>query len=308
MSSLTSSLTSSITEQLSASSKSQLETQLNFFNTVLRKSVENVQQVTTLNINTAKNVLERSTTSARELLEAKDPREVLSLAARPLPTVEGLLSYGRELYGIASRAQVDLLQSASDQFRATASKTLALTAANVGKATEDVAAASQAASQTASQATSQAVSQALNQAASQATTQAVDATRQVVTQTAEAANAAVHQASEATQQVSQHVAHASEQAVQSAAPVVEAVQHNAGQVAATATDNVEQATAAIAAAVADAAPVTPAAETAEAPEATPAPKTMRGRPAAKPVAEALSAIADKGAASLKSVPNSGKSQ
>src|SRR5450830_1109718 len=304
MSSLTSSLTSSITEQLSASSKSQLETQLNFFNTVLRKSVENVQQVTTLNINTAKNVLERSTTSARELLEAKDPREVLSLAARPLPTVEGLLSYGRELYGIASRAQVDLLQSASDQFRATASKTLALTAANVGKATEDVAAASQAASQTASQA----VSQALNQAASQATTQAVDATRQVVTQTAEAANAAVHQASEATQQVSQHVAHASEQAVQSAAPVVEAVQHNAGQVAATATDNVEQATAAIAAAVADAAPVTPAAETAEAPEATPAPKTMRGRPAAKPVAEALSAIADKGAASLKSVPNSGKSQ
>src|SRR5450830_1846723 len=209
MSSLTSSLTSSITEQLSASSKSQLETQLNFFNTVLRKSVENVQQVTTLNINTAKNVLERSTTSARELLEAKDPREVLSLAARPLPTVEGLLSYGRELYGIASRAQVDLLQSASDQFRATASKTLALTAANVGKATEDVAAASQAASQTASQATSQAVSQAVNQA------------------------------SEATQQVSQHVAHASEQAVQSAAPVVEAVQHNAGQVAATATDNVE---------------------------------------------------------------------
>ncbi len=296
MSSLTSSLTSSITEQLSASSKSQLETQLNFFNTVLRKSVENVQQVTTLNINTAKNVLERSTTSARELLEAKDPREVLSLAARPLPTVEGLLSYGRELYGIASRAQVDLLQSASDQFRATASKTLALTTANVGKATEDVAAASQT------------VSEAVAQAASQATTQAVEATRQVVTQTAEAANAAVHQAGEATQHVAQHVADASEQAVQSAAPVVEAARNNAGQVAATATDNVEQATAAIAAAVADAAPVTPAAETAEAPEAATAPKTMRGRPAAKPVAEALSAIADKGAASLKSVPNSGKSQ
>ena len=300
MSSLTSSLTSSITEQLSASSKSQLETQLNFFNTVLRKSVENVQQVTTLNINTAKNVLERSTTSARELLEAKDPREVLSLAARPLPTVEGLLSYGRELYGIASRAQVDLLQSASDQFRATASKTLALTTANVGKATEDVAAASQT------------VSEAVAQAASQATTQAVEATRQVVTQTAEAANAAVHQAGEATQHVAehvaQHVADSSEQVVQSAAPVVEAARNNAGQVAATATDNVEQATAAIAAAVADAAPVTPAAETAEAPEAATAPKTMRGRPAAKPVAEALSAVADKGAASLKSVPNSGKSQ
>lgn len=296
MSSLTSSLTSSITEQLSASSKSQLETQLNFFNTVLRKSVENVQQVTTLNINTAKNVLERSTTSARELLEAKDPREVLTLAARPLPTVEGLLSYGRELYGIASRAQVDLLQSASDQFRATASKTLALTTASVGKATEDVAAASQT------------VSEAVAQAASQATTQAVEATRQVVTQTAEAANAAVHQAGEATQHVAQHVADSSEQVVQSAASVVEAARNNAGQVAATATDNVEQATAAIAAAVADAAPVTPAAETAEAPEAATAPKTMRGRPAAKPVAEALSAIADKGAASLKSVPNSGKSQ
>ncbi len=321
MSSLTSSLTSSITEQLSASSRSQLETQLNFFNTVLRKSVENVQQVTTLNINTAKNVLERSTTSARELLEAKDPREVLTLAARPLPTVEGLLSYGRELYGIASRAQVDLLQSASDQFRATASKTLALTTANVGKVTEDVVAASQTALQTASRTGLQTILQS----GSQATTQAVDATRQVVAQTAEAANAAVHQAGDATQQaaqqLSQHIADASEQvvqqtakageqAVQAAAPVVEAARHNTEQVAATASDNVEQATAAIAAAVAvaDAAPVTPAAETAEAPEATPAPKTMRGRPAAKPVAEALSAIADKGAASLKSVPNSGKSQ
>ncbi len=312
MSSTTSSLTSSIAEQLSASGKSQIETQLNFFNTVLRKSVENVQQVTALNINAAKNVLERSTTSARELLEAKDPREVLTLAARPLPTVEGLLSYGRELYGIASRAQVDLLQSASDQFRATASKSLALTAASAGKVTEDMVVASQSASQTALQT----MSQAVLDSASHATTQAVDATRHVVAQTSEAANAAVHQAGEATQQVARHVADSSEQAVQhavqageqAAAPVVEAAWHGTGQIAATASDNVEQATAAIAAAVADAAPVTPAAETADAPEASPAPKTMRGRPAAKPVAEALSAIADKGAASLKSVPNSGKSQ
>lgn len=277
----------SITEQLSATSKSHIESQLNLMDAVLRKSVEGVQQVVALNLNTARNVLERSTNSARELLDARDPREVLTLATKPLPTVEGLLSYSRELFGIASRAQVDLLQSASAQFRVPSAQAPLRIAA---EATEQV-------------------EQIERQVVHQVVPQVRDVTHEVVDNVAAATEAiqqsatqAANGANEATTQAAQEAAAAArELARESARASAEAaapVQQAAENVVATASDNVEQATAAIAAAVAEAAPVTPAAITPD--DSIPAPKTARGKPSAKPVAQALAEIADK--APLKSAP------
>jgi phasin family protein len=283
-------LMTSITEQLSATSKSHIESQLNLMDAVLRKSVEGVQQVVALNLNAARNVLERSTTTARELLEARDPREVLTLATKPLPTVEGLLSYSRELFGIASRAQVDLLQSASAQFRTLPAKTSAATQAPLRLATE-----------TAEHVAQQSVPQSLPQVRD-VTHEVVDnvaaateAIQQSAAQAAQVANeATTHAAQEAAAAARESAREAARASAEAAAPVQQATEN----VVAAASDNVEQATAAIAAAVAEAAPVTPAAITPD--EGIPAPKTARGKPAAKPVAQALAEIADK--APPKSAP------
>ncbi|WUR12261.1 phasin family protein [[Empedobacter] haloabium] len=275
----------SITEQLSATGKSQLETQLNLMDTVLRKSVEGMQQVAALNLHTARNVFERSTTSARELLAAKDAREILTLATKPLPTVEGLLAYGRELFSIASRAQAELLQSASAQFGASG-KALVLGAPTPAVAETPAHVAAHA---------GEAANAAVHQVADN-----VEAATQAI---ARSAQEATHVATQATTQAAQEAAAAAREAARAAAeaapPVVQATEH----VVEAATDNVEQATEAIAAAVAEAAPVTPAAQV---DDGAGAPKTARGRPAAKPVAQALADIADKPATSLKSVP--GKAQ
>lgn len=283
----------SITEQLSATSKTQLETQLNLMDAVLRKSVEGVQQVAALNLHTARNVFERGTNSARELLAAKDARDILALATKPLPTVEGLLAYSRELFSIASRAQAELLQSASTQFRAPATAlVLGAPAPAVAEAPAQVAAhageaANAAVHQVADnvQAASEAIARSAQQATQEATQETIHAATQATTQAAQEAAAVAREAARA--------------AVEAAPPVVQATEH----VAEAAADNVAQATEAIAAAVAEAAPVTPAAQ---ADDGAGAPKTNRGRPAAKPVAQALADIADKPATTLKSVP--GKQQ
>ncbi|WEF33028.1 phasin family protein [Pseudoduganella chitinolytica] len=279
----------SITEQLSATSKSQLETQLNLMDAVLRKSVEGVQQVAALNLHTARNVFERGTNSARELLAAKDPREILALATRPLPTVEGLLAYSRELFSIASRAQAELLQSASTQFRAPATAlVLGAPAPAVAEAPAQVAAhAGEAANAAVHQVADnvQAASEAIARSAQEATQETIHAATQATTQAAQEAAAVAREAARG--------------AVEAAPPVVQATEH----VAEAAADNVAQATEAIVAAVAEAAPVTP---TAQADDGAGSPKTNRGRPAAKPVAQALADIADKPATTLKSVP--GKQQ
>ncbi|GGY74060.1 TIGR01841 family phasin [Pseudoduganella plicata] len=313
----------SITEQLSATSKSHIESQLNLMDAVLRKSVEGMQQVVALNLHTARSVLERSTTTARELLDARDPREVLTLATKPLPAVEGLLSYGRELYGIASRAQVELLQSASAQFRTLPGKPSAPAQAPLRLATEapaqaaaqvipqvrdvthevidNVAAASEAIEHSAAQAT-HAATEATTQAAQEAAAAAREAARESARESAHDLARASAEAAAPVQQATENVAAAAsdnvQQTTESVVAAADTVQQAAKSVVGTASDNVEQATAAIAAAVAEAAPVTPAAETPD--DSIPALKTSRGKPAAKPVVQALAELADK--APAKSAP------
>lgn len=116
MSSLLSSFIPSVPEQIAATSKSQLENQLNFLTSVLSKTVDGAQQVVSLNLSTARNAAERGAAAARQLAEARDAREVLNVV-RPLSALEGALAYGRELFSIASNTHVQLLQVARDGFR-----------------------------------------------------------------------------------------------------------------------------------------------------------------------------------------------
>jgi len=124
---------SSITEQFSAATKSQLEAQLNFFNSYASKAVESAQKVLALNISTTKASVEKSSAAARRLLEAKDPQEFFSVG-KP-PGFDHLLAYSRELFGIASAAQAELIQSAKEQIKQAAPAAASFVTTPVAKVT-----------------------------------------------------------------------------------------------------------------------------------------------------------------------------
>lgn len=107
----------SIPEQFSAATKSQLEAQLNIINNLAAKAVESAEKVIALNISTTKASVEKSSSAAKQLLEAKDPREFFTLSTGQGNYLDNLLAYSRQLFNIASAAQAELIQSAKEQIK-----------------------------------------------------------------------------------------------------------------------------------------------------------------------------------------------
>lgn len=107
----------SIPEQFSAATKSQIEAQLNIINNLAAKAVESAEKVIALNISTTKASVEKSSSAARQLLEAKDPREFFSLSTGQANYLDNLLAYSRQLFNIATAAQAELIQSAKEQIK-----------------------------------------------------------------------------------------------------------------------------------------------------------------------------------------------
>jgi phasin family protein len=108
---------SSITEQFSAATKSQLEAQFQIFSTLASTAVDSAEKVIALNISTTKASVEKSSAAAKKLLSAKDPQEFFSLSTAEPASFDKLLAYGRELYGIASSAQAELIKSAQSTIK-----------------------------------------------------------------------------------------------------------------------------------------------------------------------------------------------
>lgn len=106
---------SSITEQLSAATKTQLESQLNILNNIANTTFDGAQQVIALNLSATKASVEGTAAAAKQLLEAKDANDLLSLVQAP--GLDRVFAYGRELFAIVSKTQAGLLQVAKDQFQ-----------------------------------------------------------------------------------------------------------------------------------------------------------------------------------------------
>ena len=95
----------SFSEQISTANKSSIEAALTLANTAFASA----EKLATLNLNTARSILEDSVTNTKALLGAKDAQELVTLqAALAQPTVEKLVSYGRSVYEISAAAQEDL--------------------------------------------------------------------------------------------------------------------------------------------------------------------------------------------------------
>ena len=95
---------STLPEQFSAAQKSQVESQLKFFQSFTSKAVESTEKVIALNMSHSRDQFEKSTAALRQLWTVKDPRDLLSLTTQSQASFDSLLAYGRGLADIAAGA------------------------------------------------------------------------------------------------------------------------------------------------------------------------------------------------------------
>lgn len=98
---------SPLTEQFSDARKLQLETQFNFFHTFTDKAFESAEKLIALNFDASRTSLENSSALMRQMISARDPRDLLALTSQTQSQFDSVLAYGRRLFGIAAGAPGD---------------------------------------------------------------------------------------------------------------------------------------------------------------------------------------------------------
>ena len=104
-------------EQFSNATKANLESQFAILSALTSKTFEGMEKLVDLNISTAKNALENSSATARQLLAAKDAQEFFAVtASQAQPNAEKALTYGRQLASIAADTGAEFSKAAESQF------------------------------------------------------------------------------------------------------------------------------------------------------------------------------------------------
>ncbi len=100
-------------DQISSANKASIEAALTLANTAFASA----EKLATLNLNTARSILEESVGSTKNLLGAKDAQELMSLqASLAQPTIEKFVAYSRSVYEISAAAQEDISKILESQF------------------------------------------------------------------------------------------------------------------------------------------------------------------------------------------------
>ena len=108
-------------QQLSDAAKSQWASQLDIFHTLSSKVFDSTDRIIALNLDTGKAALAKTTETAQQLLATQDPRDFLSYStSQAQPAIESILAYSRQLFGIASSTQAELLAAAKARLDAAA--------------------------------------------------------------------------------------------------------------------------------------------------------------------------------------------
>lgn len=94
-------------EQFSEASKAQLEAQFNFFQTFTGKAFESVEKLIALNFDASRQSLEKSSALMRQMMSAKDPRDLFAVTKQTQFQFDSALAYSRQLFGIVAAAPAD---------------------------------------------------------------------------------------------------------------------------------------------------------------------------------------------------------
>lgn len=121
-----------IQQQMSVATRIQLEAQLALFREMSQTAIESIEKLSHLNIAAARASMQESSSTARQMLAANGPQEVMSLMrAQTGPTIGKAIAYGNHLVNIATNAQAELTRAAESQ--------VAETARRAGELVEEVA-------------------------------------------------------------------------------------------------------------------------------------------------------------------------
>ena len=100
-------------EQFAAANKAAVDSLLSVSNTALASA----ERIASLNLETARSVLEDSVSNAKALMGAKDPQEALSIqASLAQPSVEKAVAYSKSVYEISTETQEQLAKMVEAQF------------------------------------------------------------------------------------------------------------------------------------------------------------------------------------------------
>jgi phasin family protein len=100
-------------EQFAAANKAAVDSLLSVANTALASA----ERIASLNIETARSVLEDSVSSAKAIMGAKDPQEALAIQANlAKPSVDKAVAYSKSVYEISTETQEQLAKMVEAQF------------------------------------------------------------------------------------------------------------------------------------------------------------------------------------------------
>ena len=100
-------------EQFAAANKAAVDSLLSVANTALASA----ERIASLNLETARSVLEDSVSGAKAIMGAKDSQEALSIqASLAQPSVEKAVAYSKSVYEISSETQEQLTKMVEAQF------------------------------------------------------------------------------------------------------------------------------------------------------------------------------------------------
>lgn len=100
-------------EQFAAANKAAVDSLLSVANTALASA----ERIATLNLETARSVMEDSVSNAKALMGAKDVQEAMSIqASLAQPSVEKAVAYSKSVYEISAQTQEELAKLVEAQF------------------------------------------------------------------------------------------------------------------------------------------------------------------------------------------------
>ncbi len=102
-----------VPEQFAAANKAAVDSLLAVANTALASA----ERIATLNLETARSVLEDSAANAKALMGAKDVKDAVTIqASLAQPGVEKAVAYGKSVYEISAQMQEQMTNTFEAQF------------------------------------------------------------------------------------------------------------------------------------------------------------------------------------------------
>jgi len=92
----------SLPEQFSAARLTQLDNGFNLMRSFSDEAFERTSRVFALQFEASRNAVEQTTTAMRQLLEVRDPRDLLAFGTQSQQNLRSLFDYSRALFGIAT--------------------------------------------------------------------------------------------------------------------------------------------------------------------------------------------------------------